>query len=208
MRIGVRGWLLAAVVLGSCYCAPQELRAQEAQQLTEQQLGLMIEAIGLKPSKQEQRYDFAFQTELEGNPWEFSMSAVLSQDGESIWVMAWLDELPKSSAEVPRSALLKLLAANDRLGNGKFFAYIPANRRFVLQRVISNEDMTSAKFRLILQDLAISVMESHPEWSVAGWTGPQQPAAQPQQGTGTQQAPNRPTRTSSNEGTFEAPIRQ
>ena len=38
------------------------------------------------------------------------MSAVLSQNGQSIWLMAWLDELPRSSAEVPRAALLRLLA--------------------------------------------------------------------------------------------------
>ena len=81
------------------------------------------------------------------------MSAVLSQDGTSIWLMAWLDECPKAAAEVPRTALLRLLAENDKLGGGKFFAYIPSNRRFVLQQVVPNEHMTAAKFKVILQDL-------------------------------------------------------
>ena len=52
--------------------------------------------------------------------------------------MAWLDELPRSASDVPRVALLRLLADNDKMGGGKFFTYVPGIRRFVLQRVIPN----------------------------------------------------------------------
>ena len=97
------------------------------------------------------------------------MSAVLSQDGESIWVIAWLDELPRSAAEVPRAALLRLLAENDRLGNGKFFAYLSGNRRFVLQRVIPNRSITTALFGEVLRDLGSSVVVTQPHWTVANW---------------------------------------
>ena len=83
--------------------------------------------------------------------------------------MAWLDELPKSSSEVPRNALLRLLARNDKLGNGKFFAYIAANRRFVMQRIVPNQNMTTANFRDILKDLGQSVVETYPEWAVSNW---------------------------------------
>jgi len=139
-------------------------------QLTETELGDMLSAIGLKPTKTEQRYDFAFKTSYRGEEWRFSMSAVLSRNGESVWVMAWLDQIPQSSAEVPRTALLRLLAANDRLGAGKFFAYIPTNKRFVMQRVLENRDMTNRKMQEILQDLAASVADEYPTWSVTNWT--------------------------------------
>ena len=133
-------------------------------------LGQMVNALGLKPEKQLQRYDFAFRAEMDGTEWTLSMSAVLSQDHQSLWLMAWLDELPKSSEAVPRAALLRLLAENDSLGDGKMFAYIPNNRRFVMQRAVANEQMTSAKFRSLLQDLGASVVESHGTWSTAEWS--------------------------------------
>ena len=139
-------------------------------QISEAELGEMLSAVGLKPTKTEQRYDFAFKTSYRGEEWKFSMSAVLSRNGQSMWVMAWLDQIPPTANEVPRTALLRLLAANDRLGNGKFFAYIPTNKRFVLQRIVKNENITMKEMQRILQDLAASVADEYPTWSVAGWT--------------------------------------
>ena len=123
-------------------------------QISEAELGEILATIGLKPTKTEQRYDFAFKTSYRGEEWKFSMSAVLSRNGESVWVMAWLDQIPQTAGEVPRTALLRLLAANDRMGEGKFFAYIPNNKRFVLQRVVANRDMNNKKVMELLQDLA------------------------------------------------------
>lgn len=140
--------------------------------LTDQSLGTLLKAMSLDAKAQEQRYDFAFKATIEDQEWELSMSTVLSQDGSSIWVMAWLDELPKSAADVPRTALLRLLSDNDKLGKGKFFTYIAANRRFVLQRVIPNENITSEKFRGVLDDLGQSVVATHPHWSVSNWSSP------------------------------------
>jgi len=177
-------------------------------ELSEDQLGQMIAALGIKPDKQQQRYDFAFKAKMGEQEWELSMSSVLSRDGKSIWLMAWLDELPKSANDVPRNALLRLLAKNDELGSGKFFAYIPANRRFVLQQVVPNENMTSAKFKYLLQDLGTSVVDSYDVWSVAKWT--EQPGTTPASNTaagnpGVQQpAP----RTAEGPGRFEQPIRR
>jgi hypothetical protein len=179
--------------------------------VTEEQLGQLIQAIGLKPEKQEQRYDFAFAANLEEQKWELSMSAVLSQDGQSVWIMAWLDECPKSAADVPRTALLRLLAENDKLGSGKFFAYIPNNRRFVLQRVVPNEDMTSAKFKLMLQDLGTTVVETYSTWSVAGWSAPAstpgagEAAPPPTASTANSAAA---TKSAANESKFQAPIKK
>ena len=73
------------------------------------------------------------------------------------------------TADVPRTALLRLLADNDRLGKGKFFAYIANNRRFVLQRVVPNAGITTAGFRDDLKDLGTSVVQTFPHWSVANW---------------------------------------
>lgn len=160
------------VLMGAQAARAQQTEARPqraAGQLSEENLGSALKAIGLKPTKTEKRYDFAFKTSIQGEEWKFSMSTVLSRNEESIWVMAWLDQIPRSSNDVPRVALLKLLAANDRLGNGKFFAYIPTNKRFVLQRVVPNEQMTSRKLRATLQDLALSVADEYPVWATANW---------------------------------------
>ena len=103
------------------------------------------------------------------------MSVVISQDAGTIWVMAWLEEMPKQAAKVPAAALLRMLAENDRLGNGKFFAYDRQNRRFLMQRVIPNRGITPALLRGVFQDMAKGVMGSHSTWSVARWAEP--PAA-------------------------------
>ena len=135
-------------------------------QLTEESLGSLLNAMKLKTEKTEKRYDFTFGARYQGEEWKLSMSTVLSQDGQSIWVMAWLDDLPTATSRIPRMALLRLLAANDRLGNGKFFAYIPANKRFVLQRVLPNQDISTKSFYRVLTDLGVTVVETYPQWSV------------------------------------------
>lgn len=137
--------------------------------ITEEQLGNLLKAMGLEAKKVESRFDFEFKAVQNKEEWNLSMTAVLSQDGSSIWLMAWLDQLPKSSADVPRTALLRLLSDNDRLGNGKFFAYVATNRRFVLQRIISNEAVTTKAFRGWLDDLGAGVVDTYDHWSVAAW---------------------------------------
>ncbi|MBX3443567.1 MAG: hypothetical protein KF774_14265 [Planctomyces sp.] len=208
----------AAGLLGATTLKAQEATAPAPGAINEDQLGELLQAIGLKPDKQQQRYDFAFAATLDEQKWELSMSAVLSQDAQSVWVMAWLDECPKAAADVPRTALLRLLAENDKLGSGKFFAYIPNNRRFVLQRVVANEDMTSAKFKMILQDLGTTVVETYPTWSVAGWNATAAPAAgatadaaAPANAAGPAN-PASPsanaTRAAANDSKFQAPVKK
>ncbi len=167
-------------------------------QMSETDLGNMLAAIGLKPTKTEQRYDFAFKTSYRGEEWKFSMSAVLSRNGESVWVMAWLDQIPQTASEVPRTALLRLLAANDRLGNGKFFAYIQTNKRFVLQRIVKNEKIDSKKMMEILQDLAASVADEYPTWAVTNWTPKADQSVADQDSSG-RSVPSNPTAASRSE---------
>ena len=204
------GRSVGAALAGAAACTAGAAAAQEASPtdapgdevpipaggLTEDELGELLAALGLKPTKEKSRFDFQFATTLEGEKWDFTMSAVLSRNGQSLWVMAWLDELPKSAAAVPRSALLKMLAANDRMGAGKFFAYIPANRRFVLQRVVANGAMSNKKVRGLLIDLGRSVKAEYGTWSVEGWT-------RPAGGTQTAEAPAKPPRrVSANDSKF------
>lgn len=180
MKLGIRNWIIFGLFAALVAALPSDASAQTRRrgQLDEEQLGQLITSMGLKPEKVEQRYDFAFKARLEDEEWQLSMSCVLSQDEEWVWVMAWLDELPTSANDVPRTALLRLLAENDRLGNGKFFAYIPANRRFVLQKVALNEDITTARFQEMLKDLGSTVVESYPQWATANWTQPAAGATQ------------------------------
>jgi hypothetical protein len=205
MQLSRRGLLAGAA--GGALLTTAAARANEPAPgaLTEKSLGELLEQLTLKPDKQQQRYDFAFLAPFDDQKWELSMSAVLSQDGTSIWIMAWLDECPKAAAEVPRTALLRLLAENDKLGGGKFFAYIPSNRRFVLQRVVPNESMSTAKFKVILQDLGATVVETHPTWSVAGWNQTTPPGGAEVQ-TASKPNPAAATNTATNESKFASPV--
>lgn len=177
----IKNLLVAGVLAGVGMTAlpAQQVYAQDqvTSRLDEDQLGQLLAALGLQPKKNQQRYDFTFQSEVADEEWQLSMSAVLSQDGSDVWLMAWLNELPKSSAEVPKTALLRLLAQNDELGGGKFFAYIPPTRHFVMQRTIDNEQLTSAKIQVALQDLGASVVQTYPIWAVENWNPTGIPAA-------------------------------
>ena len=183
MDVTRRDWLAAAAVSGlvPAFAVAQSdatgkpaataAVAAPAGGLTEESLGKLLQAIGLKPTKTQSRYDFQFNLKpKDAEEWTLSMSAVLSADNQSVWVIAWLDELPRSARDVPRTALLKLLAETDRLGFGRFFSYIPNNRRFALQQVVDNSaQLTSKKFHGHLVGLGNSVMETYATWSTDAW---------------------------------------
>src|SRR4029077_13210269 len=97
--------------------------------LTLEGLGKLLGAMGLKATRDKSSYNFTFPAKLDVE-WNMNMSAVLSANEEAIWIVAWLNELPKSASDVPRTALLRLLAENDNMGKA-FFAYIPSVKRFV-----------------------------------------------------------------------------
>jgi hypothetical protein len=160
MEVTRRDWLAAAtfagivpgVVLGQDAVPEKPALAPGA--LTEETLKKLLEGIGLKPTQTQSRFDFAFVRKPKGGEdWNLSMSAVLSSDGKSIWIMAWLDELPRSSRDVPRTALLKLLDENDLMGK-------------------ENHDMGVKKFYATLVDLGDTVMETFPFWSTEAWKDP------------------------------------
>ena len=188
MKISLRGWILIGMIGGlaialAAYLPPTLKAAEPAAaplgRLTDAELENVLTSLGLKPVKVDSRYDFAFRATHKEEKWDLSMAAVLSQDGESLWIMAWLDKLPDSSTDVSNTALLRLLALNDRMGHGKFFAYIPSNRCFVLQRVMPNEGLTTSAIRSALIDLGTGVAETHNLWSVANWKQTEQPKVSP-----------------------------
>jgi len=178
MQISVRGLVVvgaigavAAVllILGAPLLAGAE---PQTGKLTHSSLGATLKELGVEPKLEQQRYDFEFKAPYGEEKWNLSMSAVLSKNGDSVWVMAWLDELPKSAAEVPRTALLRLLANNDIMGKGKFFAYVAGNRRFVLQRVVPNHNLSTEALGDVLLDLGGTVVHTYGHWSVANWSKP------------------------------------
>lgn len=204
--LGAAGGLLAVPLVS----AAQDKPAAKGE-LTNESLGLLLKALGLEAKRTETRYDFGFKSIVEGEEWVLSMSSVLSQDATSIWIMAWLDELPKSAADVPRTALLRLLADNDKLGMGKFFAYIPTNRRFVLQRIMPNSGISTRLFRDALDDLGQTVAATYPHWATTNWASPSQsdpaaesPATSPTKGS----APQRATGQVINSSKFEGGARR
>lgn len=177
--LGAAVAVVAAPALLAAQDKPAAAPTAAKGKLTDASLGTLLKAMGLEAKLSEKRYDFEFKSTVADADWVLSMSAVLSQDASSIWIMAWLDELPKSAADVPRTALLRLLSENDKMGSGKFFAYIASNRRFVLQRVIPNENMTTASFRAALDDLGATVVHTHSFWSVQNWSATTSPAEEP-----------------------------
>ena len=137
-------------------------------QLSVEALGKMLEAMGLKPNKFESSFNFTFPFKAEID-WNMTMAATMSTDEQGIWLTAFLAELPQSAADVPRTALLRLLAQNDEMGEGIFFAYMPKVRKIVLECMIANEDITSAVFKECLADLATRVAATQQYWNVAEW---------------------------------------
>jgi hypothetical protein len=159
----VGGTLAAGALAAEGEKAPPKKKGQ----LSLDELGNLLKALGLKTTKEKSQYNFTFPVELE-QEWNMTMSAVLSADEGSIWIMAWLNELPRTAAEVPRTALLRLLAENDKMGKA-FFAYMPSTKRFVLERVIENEDITTASFKESMLDLARFVIDTEKIWTVSEW---------------------------------------
>ena len=180
--------------------------------ITDTELAGLIESLGLQAERNESRFDFEFLAEMDNDQWKLSMSSVLSQDGQTVWLMAWLDELPKSAAEVPRTALLRLLAENDKMGNGKFFAYIAGSRRFVLQRIVSTEGLTTETYKAALQDLGSTVVQTYPQWAVTNWKPPTPvtaPIVRRPRPTEIDGAPvQTATQSAVNESKFELPVRK
>jgi hypothetical protein len=227
MPVRKRGWLgIAAAVLtsaglvagasrlladGEASQASADATSQVPGRVSEAELGNLIRSMGVEAKLDQRRYDFSFPARYAKDEWNLSMSAVLSENGNAIWVMAWLDPCPRTAVDVPRTALLKLLARNDTMGNGKFFAYIPANNRFVLERVVPNENITTAKFREVLQDLGAGVVETYPYWSVSNWKQPSRSKggdSMPQNGSRSapaQPAPAQQTSDSQGAGAGAAP---
>jgi hypothetical protein len=162
--IAAVGGTLAASALAA---EEEKAPAKKKGQLSLDELGNLLKALGLKTTREKSQYNFTFPVELE-QEWNMTMSAVLSADENSIWIMAWLNELPKSAADVPRTALLRLLAENDKMGKA-FFAYMPSTKRFVLERVIENENITTASFKENMLDLARFVIDTQQYWTVSEW---------------------------------------
>ena len=203
MHAACKTALAAALVALVSPAAVTTAAAQDG--LSDTKLASIIESIGLRPQQQDSRFDFEFKATMGEEQWQLSMSSVLSQDGKSVWLMAWLDELPKNAAEVPRTALLRLLAENDKMGNGKFFAYIANNRRFVLQRVIPTRGLDADSFKAALQDLGSTVVQTYPQWSVAGWSPTKVPATQT---AAVPRAEKPATRAAVNDSKYALPVRK
>ena len=215
MEFSRRQWLAASAAVGvPALLAGGAARAEDAPAkdelppgaLNEKELGTLLESIGLKPVKSKARYDFQFADtpDQEKEEWTYSMSVVLSADQKSIWILAWLDELPSSSRDVPRLALLKMLAENDKMGKGQFFSYIPTNKRFALQQVVENRELSTKKFRTMLRELGQTVYRTYPVWSVSAWNEPassvvestNEPASENASSTAQQAGPTRGATTS------------
>jgi hypothetical protein len=136
----------------------------------------MLQKMSIKPTRVQSRLDFVFSLK-KPDEWNLSMTTVLSTDNKTLWICAWLDELPKSAADVPRSALLRLLADNDKLGNGQFFSYDAVTKRFLLQRTMKNENIDAKTLKASLVELGETVINTYPHWNTKLWKSGSQPSS-------------------------------
>ncbi len=131
-------------------------------------LGQTLRAAGFEPTKASLRYDFRFSHQYDGQPWQFTMSAVLSQDGETLWLLAWLGTVPEDTQAVNAQQLLQLLALNDKIAPRRFFAYLPTYKRLVLEQPISlqNRRLDGKTLRQYVIDFGKVVASTYPHWSL------------------------------------------
>ena len=83
-------------------------------------LGRMLRSVGVKPRAAGSRYDFEFHSKQGGQEWDFAMSAVISQNGGTIWVMAWREEMLQHAQTV--SDARTLLADERQVGEASTFS--------------------------------------------------------------------------------------
>ncbi len=132
-------------------------------------VGQTLRTAGFQPQQADLRYDFQFTQVYKSRSWQFTMSAVLSQDGETLWLVAWLNELPED-AQPSAEALLQVLTLNDRLGGNTFFAYLPTYRRLVLERPVGLQGrrLDGKALREVILDLSRTVADTYSTWSSLG----------------------------------------
>jgi hypothetical protein len=162
------GTLATAAIAADADKSAKSSKPAARNPLSVEELGLLLEAMGLKATQFESSFSFTFPFKAEAE-WNMTMSATMSTDARGVWITAYLADLPQAAADVPRTALLKLLAQNDELGDGIFFAYIPKVRKIVLQRVIYNDGITSVIFKEAVRELATRVVETQQLWTVSEW---------------------------------------
>ncbi len=133
-----------------------------------EQLGDMLEKMGLEPYHAQVRYDFQFRAELDGQEIELSLSAMLRDEGSRVYVIAWLDPLP--AGVIPGSPLLEMLSRNEEMGQGLQFAYSKQTGRFLLSKTIPNKDITAELLTTVFQDVSLSVTENWSTWSTSNWS--------------------------------------
>ena len=135
--------------------------------LTFKQLGQMLSQMRLKPSRVQTRYDFPYQATLEEQEIELYLTVLLAKDDSQIRIRAWLDPLPEG--EVPADALLKMLSLNEKMNRGLHFAYSTQTKRFLLEKTISNQDITPEIFTAAFQDLSLQVSDNWETWATSQW---------------------------------------
>lgn len=150
------------------------------QVLTPESLGTLLrEDMGLDASPFENRHDFLYKADLQNQELELFFSVALSTDQKQLRVRAWLDPLPEGM--ISEEPLLKLLNRNAELTAGLHYAYSREGRRFLIEAVLKNDQMTAEKLKTALNEVSMEVATSWGLWATSEWTtGPKRIAEKPE----------------------------
>jgi hypothetical protein len=139
-----------------------------AKPLTIDDLGAMLDAMGLLPSplKDKDGKVVAYRIELEQGGWTIRMKVALSKDGSNLWFTAGFRVVDSKEA-VPGLVLVKLLQQSERFWPAYFAA--SDDGMVYITMPAANADLTPAKMRKHVAVLAEAIRELVPLLDPANW---------------------------------------
>ncbi|HYB62247.1 MAG TPA: hypothetical protein VEH50_12320 [Methylomirabilota bacterium] len=163
MRTATRILLVCACLLFSSVA----MRAQGTQ-VTPESLKTMLENLGyVTTSSTNSDGVVTYEIKLTPQDWSIVTDVNLSKDQSNIWMWAILTKIPDGQMFDP-DTLLTMLKENDSMGPF-FFSYTDASRRFFINLALANQNVTPAKLRSELDQLAGNVTRTQNLWDPTKW---------------------------------------
>ncbi len=160
----------ATRILFVCACLLFSSVAMRAQgtQLTPESLKTMLENLGYTTTSSTNSDGVVtYEIKLTPQDWSIVTDVNLSKDQSNIWMWAILTKIPDGQVFDP-DTLLTMLKENDSMGPF-FFSYTDSSRRFFINLALANQNVTPAKMRSELDQLAGNVVRTQNMWDPTKW---------------------------------------
>ena len=160
----------ATRILFVCACLLFSSVAMRAQgtQVTPESLKTMLENLGYTTTSSTNSDGVVtYEIKLTPQDWSIVTDVNLSKDQSNIWMWAILTKIPDGQVFDP-DTLLTMLKENDSMGPF-FFSYTDSSRRFFINLALANQNVTPAKMRSELDQLAGNVVRTQNLWDPTKW---------------------------------------